>query len=109
MKHYSNIRSINDLNRQKRLLESKIKIRNRLLNKHFNDLNDDFSAQYVFRETARALKIDNPAIKFLSAFFKGQKLNKKFYIPIITGLATAIASFFLFNSNKRTPVKNKEE
>lgn len=105
-KYYSNINGVEELKRQKKLLQKKIKVRERLLNKHINDFNDDFSGDYLYRQSVKTLKLDNALWKMAPQFFKEGKSKKGFIIPALSGLGAAIASFF-FMKNKNTEKTSK--
>lgn len=92
---YSKIKNIKDLHRQKRILETKLKIRKHLFNRHVNDFSEDFSGDYVFRQSLKSMKLDNPLYSFLPGFFKDTKVGKGLIIPLVSGLGVAITTLFL--------------
>lgn len=92
---YSQIRSLEDLKLQKQKINKKLRLRKRLMGKHFNDLNDELSFNYAFRQTLKLLKVNNPYTGMAGNFLKDQMLNKNVLIPLISGVASAIGSFFL--------------
>ncbi|MBN2664669.1 MAG: hypothetical protein JXR68_13550 [Bacteroidales bacterium] len=106
--YYSNIKGIDELARQKKILEKKIKIRERLLNKHIKDLNDDFSGDYLYRQSIKTLKLDNSLLNIIPSFIKGNMNKKSFIIPAISGIGAALASVFLFKP-KTNPPETKTE
>jgi len=104
-KIYSQIKGISQLQRQKRLLEKKIKIRERLLNKHINDFSDDFSGDYVYRQSIKTLKLDSAMWKIAPQFLKGNK--KGLIIPLLSGVVATMASVLFYkNKDKNTSAEN---
>ncbi|MBN2893799.1 MAG: hypothetical protein JXL97_18155 [Bacteroidales bacterium] len=106
-KSYDNIKSLNDLKRQRQIIETKLRIRKHLLNKHIRDLDEDFSGDYVFRQSLKSLKMDNPIYSFIPGFIKGVKPGKKVLVPLFSGIGSAIAAFLLMkdNSSKKKRVE----
>ncbi len=114
--NYGKIRNVRDLKMQKKHLEKRIKVRKRLLDKHFNDFNDDLSADYLYRQSLQSLKIQNPFWNIIPKavkgnFGKGKSFNKKgFLIPLLSGLGAAVTSFFIFkNKNRKKAVTIDKE
>ena len=102
---YSKIKNVNDLHRQKRILETKLKIRKHLFNRHINDFEDDFSGDYVYRQSLKSLKLDNPLYSFIPGFFKDTKLGKGILIPLISGLGVAMTTLFLSRNKENDSEK----
>ncbi len=108
-KYYSKIRGIEELRRHKKLLSKKIRIRERLLNKHINDLSDDFSADYIYRQSLDAFKLKNPLWNFVPEIVKGKMPKKGLILPVLSGLGAAITSLFLFNKKEKPPTPTSEK
>ncbi len=100
-KYYSNIRKLKDLQRQKNILNAKLRIRKHILNKHINDLNDDFSADYVYRQSLKALKIEDGIMNFIPNLFNFKTGKKSFLISSLTALGAGLTSFFLLKKGKK--------
>lgn len=98
-KSYNKINNINNLRQQKRKLNTKLKIRKHLFNKHLRDLEEDFSGDYLFRQSLKTFKLDNPVFNFLPVVFRNLKLSK-LTIPIIGGVSVTAGLLFLLNRKK---------
>ena len=108
-KYYSQIHGIEELIRHKNLLSKKVRIRERLLNKHINDLSDDFSADYIYRQSLDTFKLKNPLWNFVPELVKGKMPKKGFIVPLLSGLGVAVTSLFLFNKKGKTDILLKYE
>ena len=98
---YKKIRNINNLQQQKRKLKTKLKIRNHLFNKHIRDFEDDFSGDYLYRQTLKTFKLNNPLFSFLPSLLKNSKNNKKI-IPITGGIGVVVGIALYFLKNNKT-------
>lgn len=101
---YSKINSLKKIEEQRRIVETKLKIRKYLINKHVRNINDDFSSDYIFRQSLKMLKIDNPLYEYVPNMLKGIKPSKKIIIPIFSGIVATVASFVLL---RKKSSKNK--
>lgn len=108
-KYYSNIKGIDELARQKKILQKRIKIRERLLNKHVKDFNDDFSGDYLYRQSLKTLKLDNSLFKVVPNFIKGNMNKKSFIVPALSGIGAALASVFLFKPKTNSPQNTNDK
>lgn len=99
-KQYSKVKNLSKIAHQKRILETKLKIRKHLMNKHIRDLGDDFSGDYVFRQSMKTMKINNPIFSFIPGFVKGVKPGKKILVPLFSGFGAAIGVLFLMRDKK---------
>ena len=104
---YSYIRNVNDLERYKRILQKKIKLRKQLLDKHIKDLSEDISADYIYRQSLKALKLDTGLLKLAPRIFNKNSKGKGFFVTLLSGLSAGIASLFFFK-NKNNPSSDKE-
>lgn len=100
--NYSQIRNARDVKHQKKILNTKLKIRKHLLNKHFKELNDDISVNYVYRQGLKALKIDNSLMSFLPGFLKSTNTkNKGLIVSLVSAGIAGLTSMFLFLKFKK--------
>ncbi len=99
-KEYSKIKSLNDIRRNKKNVETKLKVRKVLMKRHLRDLNEDFSGDYVFKQSLKALKIDKPLFQYIPGLAKGVKLDKKILIPLLSGFITSLSSFLAMRTRK---------
>ncbi|MEA3450906.1 MAG: hypothetical protein U9Q83_03275 [Bacteroidota bacterium] len=107
IKNYSKIRNARDVKHQKKILNTKLKIRKHLLDKHINELNDDLSVNYVYQQSLKALKINNNVLSFLPRILKSTNTkNKGLMISLISAGIAGVASMLLFVKLKK---KNFDE
>ncbi len=99
-KEYSKINSLNDITRNKRIIETKLKVRKVLLNRHLKDFNHDFSGDYVFKQSLKALKIENPTFNMIPSLVKGMKINRKVLISLFSGFAATFTSFLVMKTRE---------
>jgi len=92
---YSKINTLEDLQRQKLKIRKKIKIREKLIDKHLKELNEDISAQYVIDQTFRLLKTENPFNGAIGGFAKSFLFRKQIIVPLLSGIATAFGISWL--------------
>jgi hypothetical protein len=104
--NYSNIKNLNDLQRYKIILKKKIKLRKKLLDKHLKDLEEDFSADYIYRQSLKALKINNNLFTFVPKLF-GDNNKKKFIYSIISGFSAALGTLFINKKFKKNNAQKK--
>jgi uncharacterized protein YggL (DUF469 family) len=99
-KVYSNIKNLSDLQEQKKLLKSRMRLRKKLIDKHVSDLSDDFSGDYLLRQSMKLLKIDNNLTSFIPEIIANQKIGKKIIFPLIGGIVSFFGAYMLFKKKK---------
>ena len=105
--NYSKIRNARDVKHQKKILNTKLKIRKHLLDKHLKELNDDVSVNYVYQQGLKALKIDNGLLSFLPRILKSTNTkNKGLVVSLVSAGIAGVASMLLFVKFKK---KNFEQ
>lgn len=92
---YSQIRNLEDLQRQKLKIRRKIRIRERLINKHYKELSEDMSAHYVVDQTFRMLNVENPFNGTMGGFAKSFLMRKQVIVPLLSGIASALGISWL--------------
>lgn len=92
---YSQIRTLEDLKRQKLKIRRKIKIREKLINKHYKEFNEDLSTQYFVDQTFKLFKTENPFKGTIGAITKTFLFRKQVIIPILSGIASALGISWL--------------
>ena len=102
-KGYSNIKNIEDLQEQKKLLEARMNLRKKLINKHIKDLNEDFSGEYLIRQSLKLFKIDNNLSSFIPEILANPKIGKKIILPLIGGAVSFFGAYLLFKQKKKNP------
>lgn len=107
---YSQIKSLKDLQQSKKIIKTKLKIRKHLLNKHVKDLNEDFSADYVYRQSLKLFKIENGALNILPKFINTLVGDKKgLLVTIFSAIGAGITTLVFYKNTKKTNKKNKED
>jgi hypothetical protein len=100
---YSSIRSLSDLEWAKKSLNKHLRLRKRLLDIHLKNLNEDFSGEYVYKQTLKALKVENGLWGLAPTLLKKAGVEKKgFLVTLFSSLGAAITSFFFFKNKKAT-------
>ncbi len=98
---YSSIRNLSDLERAERSLNKHLKLRKRLLDIHLKNLNEDFSGDYVYKQTLKALKLEGGLWNLAPSLLKSAGVEKKgFLVTLFGSLGAAITSFFFFKNKK---------
>lgn len=98
------IRNVKDLQIAKDKIQKRMKIRNKLLNKHLNDFNEDLSASYLFRQGTDLLNVNNRFINTIPSLLKNKKLGKSFFISLFSGIGVSMLTLYIL---KKKSKKNK--
>lgn len=107
---YSQIKTLNDLLQSKKIIKTKLKIRKHLLNKHIKDLNDDFSADYIYRQSLRLLKVENGALNVLPKYVNSLVGDKKgLFVSIFSAIGAGITTLFFYRSAMKARKFRKEK
>jgi len=119
---YSKIKNLSDIKRYKRILNKRIRIRQRVLLRKINVVKNVATPTYFYEQFLKGVDMENSVFTMLPFVaklgspvldkFKNSKSFKKF-IPIVSGLIIVSAGLFAFikrRKNKRnTTVKTDEE
>jgi len=97
------INNLKSLEREKFVLEKKMHLRKRLLNKHIKDFSEDLDANYLMRQSLKFFKLDNPFYKFIPNLIKG-KVNssqKGLFVSVASAIGTGLATYFVYKTKNK--------
>jgi len=116
-KNYHKITNLNQLQRNKRILEKKIRIREKILKRRVKNLQQNISPDILYNEGLKATKMQDSVLRFIPQLLKmkmpaGGKLSgdtkKQALIAVFSGLGASIASVFAFRSKKANITKKEK-
>ncbi len=108
-KSYHKIKNLSQLRRNKRILEKKIRIREKILKRRVKSLQQNISPDMLYNEGLKATKMEDSLLRFVPQLLKmklpaGGQLSgdtkKQALIALFSGLGASVASVFAFRSKK---------
>ena len=110
-KDYHKIKNISQLRREKRILEKKIKIRGKILNRRLKTFKKTITPDYLYTELLKSAKMEDSILAMAPQALKlkipvKNLLNKgdnkkKLLVTLFSAIGAAITSLFAFNSRKK--------
>ncbi len=116
-KKFHKIKNLSQLQRNKRILDKKIRIREKILKRRLKSFQATLTPDTVYDEVLKTTKMQDSLLRFIPQLLKmklpaGTKLNddskKQIMLALFSGLGASIASVFAFRRRKAKTSKKEK-